>query len=313
MRKSAKASAPGKFHLIGEHSSVYGKPVLLCAIDDRITISIKLAKDTDLSVLDESGQQAVKAIQQFIQKKYKLKDIRYAIKINSQLSVGRGLGSSAAFSSAVAAALFHLYGLKFNLTEIFEAAYAGEKAFHGNPSGGDLAVCVFGGLLWFRKETENIKLFKKLEVLSPIIRKVILVDSGKPVETTKKMVEMVANKNLLDESLVFKFNEQQEALVKILSDALIKNNSENVLTSIKKAERNLEVLGVVGEKAQKMIRKLEKNGDVAKISGGGGVKNGSGIMVVFCKNKKKTITFCRENKWEYMPVKISEEGVRIEK
>lgn len=34
-------SAPGKIHLLGEHTVVYGHPALLAAVDKRIYISVK--------------------------------------------------------------------------------------------------------------------------------------------------------------------------------------------------------------------------------------------------------------------------------
>lgn len=313
MKKLAIVSSPGKFHLIGEHSSVFGKPAILCAIDKRMKVTLRISKEDNFINYDKSVQKAVCAIGLFIQKKYRVESIKVSLEINSELPVGVGLGSSAALAASIAGAFFHLYNLGFELSELFDAAYQGERVFHGNPSGGDLAVCVYGGVVWFRKETESIKLFRKLDVPQSMFKQVILIDSGKPAESTKKMVEMVGNKNLLDDVLIYKFNESQEILTKNLSDALQKKETEKVFGIIKKAERNLEEIGVVGEKAVKMIKKLEKNGDSVKISGGGGIKDGSGMMVAFCSDKKRTIQFCRENKWEDLNVKLSEEGVRIEK
>merc|ERR1712001_539704 len=69
--------------------------------------------------------------------------------------MGAGLGSSAAFSVALAAALLHLQtGLK-RRTEDEEAdrdvicrwAFKSEKIIHGNPSGLDNSICTYGGIM----------------------------------------------------------------------------------------------------------------------------------------------------------------------
>ncbi len=43
--KKIKVSAPGKIHLMGEHSVVYGKPALLAAINKRVFVELVPRKD----------------------------------------------------------------------------------------------------------------------------------------------------------------------------------------------------------------------------------------------------------------------------
>ena len=88
----------------------------------------------------------------------------YSIKIISQVPVGFGLGSSAALSAGIAAALLSFLKIPWNKKLIFDIAYAGEKFFHGNPSGGDLAAVIEGGFLWFRREFEFLKTFSLLGI-----------------------------------------------------------------------------------------------------------------------------------------------------
>lgn len=313
MRKSATVSAPGKFHLIGEHSSVYGKPALLCAINKRISVTVSNSTQDHFFENDEIVTEAFIAIRTYIQKKYNLSMQKHTLEITADLPVGIGLGSSAALCAAIAGAFFRLYNLKFENDKIFDAAYNGEKVFHGNPSGGDLAVCVYGGAVWFRKETENIKLMRKIDLDPSLFDSFLLIDSGKSSESTKYMVvDVVGKKYKNQKNEVESFLTHQELLTKELSDALLNKDEKVIASCLLQAGSNLEKLGIVGKKAKGMINILENNGLVGKVSGGGGIRDGSGMIVAFGKNKKEIIALCRTNEWEYLDTMLESEGVRID-
>lgn len=313
MRKVAKASAPGKIHLIGEHSSVYGKPAVLVAINRRITVSLKNANTNSFGG-DKKVLTATKAIQNFITKKYMVELQPVSVSIQSDLPIGQGMGSSAAFSAALTGALFWLYKLPFETDSIFEAAYEGEKIFHGNPSGGDLAASVYGGVVWFRKETENIKIIKKLNISKKSPTSFFIIDSGKAIESTKEMVvDIVGRKFKKDIKAVGSIMDAQEIITKDLANALVIGDNKMLEFAIVVAEENLEKLGVVGLKTKKIIKTLEKAGISVKISGAGGVKEGSGILVCLPKNVFKIKRICKENNWDFFSVDIEQEGIRIEK
>merc|ERR1719220_68943 len=71
------------------------------------------------------------------------------IEVYSDIPTGCGLGSSAAFSVALSSALMQISG-NFNLT-VFEVANEVESIFHESPSGIDVYVSQYGGLVEFRK------------------------------------------------------------------------------------------------------------------------------------------------------------------
>lgn len=312
MRKTVKVSAPGKLHLIGEYSAVYLKPAILCAIDRHVTVILKPSSINNYFPDDKTAQDAVKAIQNFIEKKYKIELANYEIKVQSDLPIGRGMGSSAALCAVVAGAFFALHELSWDLDEIFNAAYEGEKVFHGNPSGGDLAVCIYGGIVWFRKEAEQVKLFKKIEVPNSILKNILLIDSGKPVESTKEMVAKFLKLKEANESKIKKFSNLQEDLTRNLLRSFIEKDNKEVFDTLFKSERNLESLGIVGKKVLD-ISKILGNNCAIKISGAGGYKSGCGILVAFCKDKKTVKSICEKSDLKTLNIHITEEGVRIEK
>lgn len=109
------------------------------------------------------------------------------IKVHSaSLPVGAGLGSSAAFSVATAAALYKLRHVLTNtgssvewigqppsdvLSSINHYAYQAERIIHGTPSGLDNTVSCYGGAIYFQKNIngsitkEIIRNFPPLDIL----------------------------------------------------------------------------------------------------------------------------------------------------
>lgn len=116
----------------------------------------------------------------------------FNIEFVSQIPIGAGLGSSAAFAVCVAA-VFHVYALThvqptfvktfieratkeerefFNNT-VSSWAYQSERIMHGTPSGLDNTVCTFGNVVQY---TKNPKRFINIALKSPI--KIMLVNTG---------------------------------------------------------------------------------------------------------------------------------------
>lgn len=266
-----KVSVPAKLILSGEHAVVYGYPAIATATNLRLTAT-------------RSG------------------------KIESDIPIGAGMGSSAAF--AVATSTFKVGEL--NLEKINKSAYKLEKGLHGNPSGVDNTIVTYGGFLWYRKETENFKTFKQIESKVKL-PKLFLLNSGKPEESTKEMVGYVANIFAKRKTYIKTVFEEIETVTKGLLKYLLNEQSPNFGELIRANEKLLEKLGVVSETTKKIIRLIEKEGGCAKISGAGGIKDGSGMVIVYHKDIDKISLIAKKHGFDLSPVKLGEEGVRIEK
>ncbi|XP_022654807.1 mevalonate kinase-like isoform X1 [Varroa jacobsoni] len=104
--------------------------------------------------------------------------------IHSTLPIGAGLGSSAAYSVAVAASLLRLFKVvpskggvpaKEDLEIISKWAFQSEVILHGKPSGIDNSICTFGGALLFQKGriqeiNSNVPLYRVLLVNTQVPR-----------------------------------------------------------------------------------------------------------------------------------------------
>lgn len=278
MVKRVKVSAPGKIILSGEHAVVYGCPALLSAVNKRLTIT------------------------QWGDKK----------KISSDIPIGCGMGSSAAFAVASSALNIKLKGKKWDLEEINKEAYKMEKRQHGNPSGGDNTISTYGGFLWYRKESEQLKIFSPIRVKIRL-PKFYIINTGKPYESTKDMIliaaELKERKPRRFENIINKIGIVTKSFLKYFT------NEEKMVFSelIKENERLLEDLGVVSKSTAWLIRKIEKIGGAAKISGAGGRKLYSGILLVCHPDEEKLLNFAKDEHLNIFPIRLGEEGVKNEK
>ncbi|MDP2638017.1 MAG: mevalonate kinase [Candidatus Levybacteria bacterium] len=310
-----KISVPAKVHLLGEHAVVYGKPALLAAINKRIFVEIISSKNKQILGIKEYEKeikQLLSIIEREIKKRTKTNKIEpYSITIKSDIPIGAGLGSSAALSAALTAGLLSFLKIRWDKKMVFEIAYEGERFFHGNPSGGDLAAVMEGGFLWFRKDLEFIKTFTALPFkLHKNVKSFVLVDSGKPKESTKEMIEQAYKFKVLSPEIVKELFDSQEDLTKQMATALKEGDEDDLIKSIKLGEQNLEKLGVVGQKAKALIREIEKSGGAAKISGKGGVKDGSGIVIAYHKDFHKLNSLFLHLGFKCSKISLGEQGLR---
>lgn len=329
--RSITVSAPSKLHLSGEHVVVYGKPAVLIATNRRLEITLTRIKNNELGITNNienirSKDKYIDHICQIFEKKYSVFINHYSLFINSEIPVGRGMGSSAALAVALISALTKFYKKPWNLGQINELAYQAEKFVHKNSSGGDVSIVTHGGILWYRREFEFLKTFWSLPIKFPNnLNKFVLINTGRS-ETTGEMVNLVNVKLKVHSSrlqmpehcsggqvkikIIF---QQIEETTKQIIMAIKTVNEQLFKDSIRKNEHLLEKLGVVSKPVQKLIREIEKSGGAAKISGAGGIKTGSGIVIGYHSDIKIIEKLAQKYKYPYFQTKLGEEGVRVER
>lgn len=282
-----KISVPGKVILMGEHAVVYGKPALVAAVERRIKIELKI-KNQELWV---NGK--------------------------SEIPIGVGMGSSAALAVCQVAAISEIFNLNLSLGKINTFAYEIEKENHKLPSGIDNTICTYGGILWYRKEAEFLKTFQKIPLTDKIkhlTENFLLINTGKPKESTAEMVERVKKLYNRRSKYVEKIlNEQERETKKMMMGLMTSENKGKrwLREAIRLGERNLERLGVVSQKTKELIRNLEKLGAVAKISGAGGRKDKSGLVLVYSEDKQSIINYCQNLGLETIDFIIAESGLKV--
>ncbi|MDO8573745.1 MAG: hypothetical protein Q7R77_03275 [Candidatus Daviesbacteria bacterium] len=287
-----KVSAPGKIHLLGEHTVVYGKPALLTTIDLRVTVHLRGAKAHLGGVSN-----LTKIIEPIVKKELKIsKASRFALKkippyeltITSDIPIGAGLGSSAAVSAAYIGALLVFLKVKWDLNLINKLTFEAEKVFHGNPSGADNKTVIFGGITVPNKLAKNF----------------VLINTGKPKESTKEMIELAKPR-------IEKILNDQERLVKELLPVIQDGDEKKFIEIIRAGEKNLEKIGVVSPYAAGIIRKIEKAGGAAKICGAGGQTRATGILLTYHKDKKVLEKIAKAENLPYFSTSLGVEGVKL--
>lgn len=211
----------------------------------------------------------------------------------SELPTGAGLGSSAAFSVCLAAALLcasgaipaPLRGCEYtarwcqeDLELINSWAFQGEKIIHGNPSGVDNAVGTWGGMLRF--------LSGKIIPLSkvPLLR--ILLTNTKVPRSTKVLVAGVKDKINKFPTVMIPVLESVDAISctceKVLSEMTcepITGEHYNILEElIDINQHHLNVMGVGHPALDTLCRVTLTRGLHSKLTGAGG--GGCGITLL---------------------------------
>lgn len=306
--KNISYSAPAKVILSGEHAVVYGKPALVSAINKRLTITVIEGKNTDPKMAE-----IILIVKKYLQEKSILiPEKNCHISIQSDIPIGRGLGSSGALSVAATASLMEFFtGVQYPPEEINNCAYQIEKIFHKNASGVDPTTSCFGGLIFYRKEFEFLKTISSLHTKIPkeIAENLFLIDSGRPSETTADMVQQVGklynNKSKFVENIFQKI----ERTTKRMVVSLMKEDAEFIKETMVENESLLEKIGVVSPSTRELIETLKPFG-VGKITGAGGKKDGSGYLLYYAAEKIKLEKYLQEKNIFYLPFNPSQEGVK---
>lgn len=283
-------SAPAKVILSGEHAVVYGKPALVSAINLRLKFTVtNLARSCRDCNSDKEIFFISNKVKQFLaEQKIKFIDRLFDYKIESEIPIGRGLGSSAALSVASISAFLEFYtGRMFKKEIVNELAFLVEKHFHSNPSGVDNTASCFGGLILYKKNTILTKL--DYGISKKIQDKLFLIDSGKPKETTGEMVKYVSSKEVTD--ILNKIEKQTNKI----SGAIKKENIGFFKESLANNEKLLGELGVVSDKTEILLKNLSQFG-TGKITGAGGREEGSGFILFFADNIEKLNKYLKAKK-----------------
>lgn len=281
-------SAPCKVHLSGEHSVVHGEPALISAVDLRLQFSIWQAKKTP-KIRDQKIRDISITVKEYLaQNSLDFEDKNFEYEITSAIPQSVGLGSSASLAVAASAAFLEFYTDKvFPLSQVNDCAYLVEKIFHGNPSGGDNSTVCFGGLIFFRKEFEFLKNINRLPFVIPesMSENFYLIDSGKRVESTADLLSYVQDGLNENPALFKKLFRDIGKTTKALVLGFKEDREKLVTDTISRNQSFLEKLGVVSEVAEKIIGELSPFG-VGKISGAGGVNQGSGFILFYSPQNK---------------------------
>lgn len=244
----------------------------------------------------------------------------FIISIASEIPIGFGLGSSAAYNSCIVNGICNLINnlLKKNFFEkkdIILLANEGEKIFHnGTPSGIDVTCSLNGGLIIFNNinDNKNIKIKEKNFFLEKI--KYLLINTKikrNAGEFIKKVSEFKKNNKKLFEQYINDIGKITEDIIFLINKDISDDNDINKFFElIKLNQKMLKNICVSNDEIDRIVNILENNGFVGKISGAGG----GGFIIAFSQNDKyKDLNKLLDiNNIEYLEVNMNKEAAKVD-
>jgi mevalonate kinase len=282
----------GKVILFGEHAVVYGYPALAVGIPCGVSVqhavrrdkgSVVRVKEWGLEAHTESSGSFADALRKALELVPGKGDVD--ITMQTRLPLGAGVGSSAAFSVALAKAIASARDERLLPVTVRKIAHEIEHIFHGSPSGIDDMVATFGGIVLFSKSGIKdldirvgwVEIERCGYLLSLGIPSLVVGFSGK-THSTREMVEKVRKGFLASkestERLFMKTKEALEEGIKALRQKELKKFGQ----ALSKNHEALKELGVSTKESEEMLEIAKKAHAIGgKISGAGG---GGAVVVL---------------------------------
>ena len=269
----------GKTILFGEHFVVYGFPAMASALGSYTTADVKVVDGQSWSVDDQRPatpgykkkkyDEAMQSIRNVLEHlKIDTNSQKLEITFTGDLFAASGVGASAAQCTSLARALNERFNLKLDDEKINEAAYEGEKAYHGTPSGIDNTASTYGGLIWFVKNLSGGK--NTMDFLqSPKKIPLVIANSGITASTTEVVADVRRLREENPEKIEKIFGEYKK-LAEAAKKALLKGDIATIGNLMNHNHEMLQQITVSGEINDELVEIALENGAVgAKLTGTG--------------------------------------------
>jgi mevalonate kinase len=269
----------GKTILFGEHFVVYGLPSIVSALGAYTTADVKVVKGNGWTINDQRPAtpgykeqkytEAMQSIANIINHlQVDIENQRLEVSFAGDLIAASGVGASAAQCTSLARALSETFNLNLDNEKINEAAYEGEKAYHGTPSGIDNTASTYGGLIWFVRDLSAGK--NTMDLLqSPRKMLIVIANSGITVSTTEVVADVRRLKEENPEKIGKIFGEYRK-LAEAARKALLKGDVATLGNLMNQNHKMLQQISVSGKINDELVEIALENGAIgAKLTGTG--------------------------------------------
>src|SRR3989338_8426584 len=254
---SRTSFAPGKIILSGEYGALFGRAGI--AVPSRLGVRATFDEDAALGRIEtrwEGNEQWLPYVERIVAAcKEKNTNLSGRLVINSDVPIGKGMGSSTALVVAVVRAL---------LGDSRETALHIENTLSPGNSGFDFAVIWQGAPILYRKGE-----VQPIELSAELLRDAVLIDTGVPGEPTNELVAWMRGREP-------DIREHLDTIGNCTERLMRGEPFGAVMRDHHKAQ---VALGVVPPEAQQLIAAIESAGGAGKIIGAGSRTGGAGIVL----------------------------------
>ena len=281
-----------QFRIKRYHFVVYGLPAIASALGSFTIADVKVIEGRGWTVDDQRPatpgykkkkyDEAMQSITNVLNHlKIDIENQKLEITFSGELFAASGVGASAAQCTSLARALNESFNLNLDDEKINDAAYEGEKAYHGTPSGIDNTASTFGGLIWFVK---NLSGGKNTMNLLQSQKKMPLVIANSRI--TASTAEVVSDVRFIKEENPEKFEKifnKYKDIAHKAKEALIEGDIITIGNLMNQNHKLLQDITVSGEINDKLVDIALKNGAIgAKMTGTGR----GGLVIALAKNEE---------------------------
>ncbi len=279
-RRIGHGEGHGKVLLCGEHAVVHGHPALALAVDRSTTVEVELREGPTTVESPLGDDRVFAAIRRVIGEQ------GHAVRIRTNLPVGRGMGSSAALAVGLARAVSSLTsGEPLTPQQAYDRAMPLEREFHGNPSGVDVAVSCEGGCLWFQRQTRadgTAEIVRESVALGPW--SLVVLDSGRAGDTRALVAGVAERRPGIDADL--------ERIGDLVHEARAAMGDSEALGALLTENHGLlQAIGVSTPELDDLVAlALRAGARGAKLSGAGG----GGIVIALVDDPSPVLAAAQE-------------------
>lgn len=220
------------------------------------------------------------------------------VRLNSNIPIGCGMGSSAATILSVLRGLGHYYRVEFRPEWYARYSLEVENMQHGKASGLDTYVSMHGGCVRFQNGEAR-------EMPLPRVP-LYIVNTGQPQGTTGEAVAGVVHRFGASDPVWDGF----ERVVNQMDKALQRDDLKAFQRAMRENHRLLSQIGVVPGRVADFVGEIEQAGAAAKICGSGAVTGDTAGMVVVA-SREAPADLCAKYGYELMTVRPDPLGVRL--
>ena len=312
----AKASAPAKTILFGEHSVVYGEPAIAGAVNKRAYVTVKESENgRSIFRAPDIGFEAelLTREKKYILRKGKPGIIRYILEalynvhdhspiditLNSKVPIGSGLGSSAAVTVATLAALYRYHNIRFNKKSLAHDAHMVELGVQGVASPLDTLVSTYGGLVYLSRN-------KKVEHFKVNFNVPFVVGYTTKHGNTGKMVKDVKNLRDRNPKIINPVITSMGNLTNYAKQAILKRDFEKIGELMNINHGFLDVLGVNTLELSRMVYNAREAGAIGSKTTGAG---GGGSIIALCPGKVEEVARAIDRDDNVLKIRFTRKGV----